>query len=139
MAGSGGSAPAVLPIRPQFVVAAPFFRIPQDFVSFVDLLEFRLSGSLVFGHVGVMHPRELAERLLDLLRRGAARHAQRFVVILKFHGHDAASASMPVILAASDWFATPARRRSRLAGSETPWNLVPDSDTIRALLPRGRM
>jgi len=46
---------------------------------------------------------------------------------------------MPVILAASDWFATPARRRSRLAGSETPWNLVPDSDTIRALLPRGRM
>src|SRR5208283_6071063 len=59
--GGGRGAAPLLPFRPQFVVTAPFFRIAQNFVGFVDLLEFRLSGDLVLCDIGVITARELAE------------------------------------------------------------------------------
>ncbi len=52
---------ALLPVRAQLVVLLALFRIAQDFVGFVDLLEFFLGDFFVLGDVGMVLPREFAE------------------------------------------------------------------------------
>jgi len=85
---------AMLPIRAELIVFAPLLGIAQHFVGLVDLLELRLSRDFVLRHVGVMNARQFTKRLLDLIRRGRARHAQNFVIIFELDGHDETSTEL---------------------------------------------
>ncbi len=67
------------------VVGRTPFGIGQDGVGFVDLLHAHHRVGLL-ADVGVVLARQLAERLLDLLVGGIARHAEHLVVILELHG-----------------------------------------------------
>ena len=56
---------AGFPVRAEFVVFFPLGRIAQDFVGFVDLLEFFLGLLFVLGDVGMKFAREFAEGFLS--------------------------------------------------------------------------
>src|ERR1700693_2635128 len=76
---------AVLPIRAELVVFAPFLRIAEDLISLIDVFELRL-GLLVVGiYVRMILARELAVRRLDIGLRSAAFDAEDLVVVFKFH------------------------------------------------------
>src|SRR5580704_13863743 len=77
----------MVPILAQFVVLAPFDRVAQDFVGFVDLLELFLGGGFVLGDVGMIFAGERAEGLFDFGVGGVSRHAEHGVVVLEFNGH----------------------------------------------------
>ena len=73
------------PVRSQLVVFLPLVGIAEHFVGLVDLLEFRF-GRLVAGiDVGMVLPRQLPERLLDLLLGRGLGDAERRVVVLEIH------------------------------------------------------
>jgi len=81
--------PEVLPlfqVLAEAVVLRALLRIGEDLVRLGDLLELLLRLRLVLlVAVGMPLERELAERLLDLVRRGLARDAERLVVVLELH------------------------------------------------------
>src|SRR5208283_1507778 len=77
----------VLPVRAQLVVAPALLRVPEDLVGLVDLLELRLAGGLVLGHVRVVDAGELPERHLYLLGGRGPLDSQGLVVILELDGH----------------------------------------------------
>src|SRR3954471_21370767 len=68
-------ATAILPVGSELVIFAALFRVTQDFVGFIDLLEFLLGLFFVFRDVRMILPGQLAKRLLDLIRRGVFRNA----------------------------------------------------------------
>src|SRR5690606_35087269 len=68
----------------QLVVGRALFGIRQDRVGLVDLLHARVRIGLL-GYVRVVLARELAERLLDLVRGRFLGYAQGRVVILEIH------------------------------------------------------
>ena len=78
----------MLPIRAELVVFPAFLRIAEHLVGLVDLLELLLGRLLVLGHVRVVLARQLAERLLDVLGAGIARHAENRIVVFEFDGHE---------------------------------------------------
>ena len=63
--------------RAVLIVERTLLLVAEDLVRLVDLLELRL----VAARVRVMRAGEFAERLLDVIRRGGAGHAERFVVV----------------------------------------------------------
>ncbi len=67
----------LIPIRAELIVLGAFFRIAQDLVGLVDLLEFLLRGGLLLRlhDVGMMNARELPERAFDLRGVGRFRDA----------------------------------------------------------------
>ena len=82
----------VLPIHAKPVVFPAFFRIAQDFIGFIDLLELFLGRLLILGDVRVVLAREFAERLLDVRGGGVAWHAEDGVVVFEFDGHGVGTA-----------------------------------------------
>src|SRR6202030_185537 len=77
----------LIPISTELVVFFPLLRIAQDFVGFIQLLEFFFRGRLVFVDVGMVLARQLAKRLLDIVVTGGLGNAQRLVVISKLNSH----------------------------------------------------
>src|SRR5438046_5431586 len=67
---------ALFPIRAEFVILLPLFRVAEDFVGLVDFLELLFGGLFVFGDVGMVLPREFAEGLANLLVARCAFDAQ---------------------------------------------------------------
>src|SRR5512139_1848219 len=72
----------VAPSQP--VVGGAFFWVGKHGVRLVHLLHAQL-GIRHFGNVRVVLAGELAEGLLDVIRRGITRHPQDLVVILELH------------------------------------------------------
>ena len=77
----------MLPVRTELVVETALFLVFQNFVSLVDILELSLGFFVAGVQVRVVFARQLFERLGDLVFGGAARHAQKFVIVLVFNGH----------------------------------------------------
>ena len=82
-----GPRAALLPIRSQFVVLFAFVRIAQDFVGFVDFLEFFLRGLLVLGHVGMVLAGQFAEGFANVIAAGRALDSEHLVIIFKLDRH----------------------------------------------------
>src|SRR5204862_7306622 len=77
---------AGVPVAAHLSVRRALLRILEDVVGVVDFLEARLRvGDLA--DVGVVLACELAVRLLDVVLRRAARHAQGLVVVLVLGRH----------------------------------------------------
>src|SRR5438552_10262038 len=68
----------------QLIVGGAFFRVPQGFIGFAELLELRL-GVALLGNVRMILSRELAVCVLDLLGARLAVDAHHAVVVLVFH------------------------------------------------------
>src|SRR6202035_331687 len=77
------------PSRTKLVIFPTILRIAQDFVRFVNFLEFFFRSFLVFGHVRVVSAGQFAKGFFDLLIAGVARNAEDLVVIFEFDGHGA--------------------------------------------------
>jgi len=69
---------------PELIIGGAFLRIGEHGVGLVDLLHAQLGIGLL-GDVRVVLARELAESLLDVIRRGITRHPQGLVVVLELH------------------------------------------------------
>lgn len=67
------------------VVGGALLLVLQDFVSFAAILEFRFGLGIARIAVGVILHGHLAIGLLDLLRRGTLRQAEKFVIVLLRH------------------------------------------------------
>src|SRR2546428_9065396 len=81
---------AVFPARTELIILLAFFRIAEDLVGLVDLLEFFLGHLLLRRRVlqiRMVLARELAIGVPDLLRGCIARNAQDLVVISIFDAH----------------------------------------------------
>ncbi len=76
----------------QLIVGRTLVRIPEDFVSLLDVFELRF-GVLFLTDVGVVPASQLAIGAFDLLRVGAARHPERLVIILELHAPNLMSCS----------------------------------------------
>lgn len=63
------------PVIAQLIVSRAFRGIPQNVVGLVHVLEFLL-GARLLGNIRVVLAGESPVGLLDVLRRGAAGHAQ---------------------------------------------------------------
>ena len=91
------------PVRPELVIFFSLFRIAKHFVGLVDLLEPGLCRFVAGIDVGMVLPRKLAERLLDVLFRRALIHAERGVVVLEVHEESrSAPASLRPTVSTSD-------------------------------------
>ena len=71
-------------VAAELVVGGALLRVLQRFVRFGDFLEFLL-GVLFLRDVGVVFPRELAIRLLDLVGARFLVDAEGGVIVLVFH------------------------------------------------------
>ncbi len=78
---------AAPPIGSQLVVLFAFGGVAEDFVGFVDFLEFFFGLLFVFGDVGMELTGELAKGLFDVSLAGGAGHAESFVIIFVLDGH----------------------------------------------------
>jgi len=72
-------------VAPELVVRGALFRVLERRVRFRDFLEFLL-GAAFLGDVGVVLPRELPIRLLDVVFAGVARDPEDRVIVFVFHG-----------------------------------------------------
>ena len=90
-----GLAFRMLPVRSQFIILPPFLRIAENFVCLVECLEFFLGTLFVFGDIGMMFARELAEGLLDCAAARVPGNAENVVVVLEFNGHGRLRGSDP--------------------------------------------
>jgi len=84
------AAARLIPIRPELVVFLSFLRIPENFVGFVELLEFFFRRRLVLVDVGMVFAREFAERFANLVVARRFRNAKRLVIISELNCHGAA-------------------------------------------------
>ena len=75
------------PVGAELVVFLPFGGITEDFVSFVDLLEFFFGALLVLGDIRMVFARELAKRLFDVSVARVPRNAEALVVIFILNSH----------------------------------------------------
>ena len=75
------------PIGTQLVVLFTLYRIAEDLMRFINLLEFLFSQLFILRHIGMILSGEFAEGLLDLVVARAARNSQRHVIIFKLDGH----------------------------------------------------
>jgi hypothetical protein len=66
------------------IVGCALVRIPEDFVSLLNVFEFRF-GVPFLTDVRMVFASQLPISALDLLRVGAARNTESFVVILELH------------------------------------------------------
>ncbi len=71
----------VVGIEAVLIVNLALLRFAQDIVRFLHFLETLLSGFVARVQIGMVFARQLAVRFADLVFFGAARHAQRFVII----------------------------------------------------------
>src|SRR6185436_16200606 len=69
---------ARLPVAAELVVGGAFFRVLENLVGLLHLLELRL-GVLLLADVGVKLPREAPIGLLDVVGGGGARHPEGLV------------------------------------------------------------
>src|SRR5699024_696783 len=86
-AGSAALAGRVVGVHPRkakLVVALALFRVGQDLVGLVDLLEFFLGGLVAGVVVRVVFQRQLTVGLLDLLVRGCLGYPQDLVIVTFF-------------------------------------------------------
>ena len=81
--------------KAELVVALALFRVGQDLVGLVDLLEFFLGGLVAGVVVRVVFQRQLTVGLLDLLVRGCLGYPQDLVIVTFFlcHFHSPLAAS----------------------------------------------
>ena len=82
------------PVGPELVVGRALFRVLEDFVRLLQLLE-PLLGVLLLADVGMELARELAVGALDLILGRAPRHTHDCVVILESHGRRRLRRSWP--------------------------------------------
>ena len=83
------SAAGLIPIRAELVVFLSFLRISENFVGFVELLEFFFRRRLVLVDVGMVFARELAERFANLVVARRFRNAKSLVIISELNCHGA--------------------------------------------------
>src|SRR5205814_3190190 len=77
----------LIPIRAKLIVFLSFFRVAQDLIRLIDLLELFLGSRFVLRDIGMMLPGQLAKGTANFLFARCLRHAQRFVIISKLHRH----------------------------------------------------
>ena len=77
----------MLPIRSIIIVALPFFGVAEDFVGFVDLLEFLLRLLFVLGGIRVVLASQFAECGLNLGSASRFGNTEGLVVIAELCGH----------------------------------------------------
>lgn len=75
---------ARFPVRTEGVVALSLFSIVKYFVGFTNFFKFVL-GVRIFVDVRMILSRKLAISLLYLFFGSLARHAKRFVIVLKLN------------------------------------------------------
>src|SRR5256714_6737045 len=88
------AAARLVPICAQLVVFLPLFRITENFVGFVDLLELLFRRRLVLVDVGMIFARQLPERFANLIVARRFRNAQGVVIISKLNRHVSGKVSM---------------------------------------------
>src|SRR5450631_1514742 len=79
-------------VAAQLVVGRTLVRIPEDFVSLLNVFELRF-GVLFLTDVRMVLACQFAIGALDLLRIGAARNTESFVIILELHAPNLMSCS----------------------------------------------
>ena len=87
MAGRRTEFRSGFPVGTEFVKLLALGGISENFVGFVDLLEFFLGLFFVLGDVGMILARELAEGFFDLVVGRGARDAEGLVIIFVLNGH----------------------------------------------------
>ena len=86
----------LVPVRAELIVFLALLRIAQDFVGFIDLLEFFFGGFFVLGHVRMLFPRKFAKRAPDFVLGRGFRNPKRFVIISELHCHRASNLVPPI-------------------------------------------
>ena len=70
---------ALLPVRSELVIELPFLGVLQDFIGFVDFLEFLLSRLVAGIEVGMVFFGQGTVCLPDLILGGILRHAEHLI------------------------------------------------------------
>src|SRR5258708_24472418 len=76
-----------VPIRTELIVFLPLFRIAQNFVRLVDLLEFFFGGLFVLRHIRVILTRQFSKSAANLVLARRFRHPECLVIISKLYRH----------------------------------------------------
>src|SRR5882724_3764739 len=76
-----------VPIRTELIVFLPLFRIAQNFVRLVDLLEFFFGGLFVLRDIRVVLTRQLSKGAANLVLGRRFRHPECLVIISKLYRH----------------------------------------------------
>ena len=75
------------PVGAELIILRAAFRIAQNLIGLVDLLEFFLRRFFVLGDIRMIFARKRAKGLLDVVRRGGLRDAENFVIVFEFKCH----------------------------------------------------